>query len=116
MSFELRHTNKSLFPVRRDDPLHELFFTGEMMVNAGLADMHCIRNVGIAEAVISADCQESLGTRDDFASFCREPDFHGGTLPTSRAEYNPFQEDGSPSRRVGGPWAGLSWFIRGGFE
>src|SRR5882724_1941629 len=84
VSFELLHAGASLFAINRHDRSYELCLTGEMMMNAGLADMHGIRDVGIAEAVISTDCQESPGARDDFASFGGEFDFHGGRLPTSR--------------------------------
>jgi hypothetical protein len=77
MAFELSQPSAGLFSIHRHDSFHELSLTGEMMVNARLTDMHRIRDVGIAEAVIPADGQESLGTPDNFPSLIRELNIHG---------------------------------------
>jgi hypothetical protein len=76
LSFQLRQPSAGLLSIHRHDRFHELCLTGEMVVNAGFTDMHGVRDVGIAEAVIPPDGQESLGARDDFPGFVRELNVH----------------------------------------
>ncbi len=77
MAFELSQPSAGLLSIHRHHCFHELCFTGEMVVNAGLTDLHAIRDIGIAEAVVPPDGQESLGAGDDFPGFVRELNVHG---------------------------------------
>ena len=73
---ELGYADACFFAIHRYDCLYELGFAGEMMVDAGLADVHGSGDVGVTEAVIAPDCQKGLGAGDDFAGFVGEVEVH----------------------------------------
>jgi len=71
------HAGARSFAVADDDRAHQFGLAGEMMVDAGLADPHGFRDVGIAEAVVAAHGEQRLRAGDDLAGFRGEFHVHG---------------------------------------
>ncbi|KAG0738165.1 hypothetical protein G6F24_017682 [Rhizopus arrhizus] len=69
--------------VHFDHRAHQIRLAGEMVMDAGLADVDPRRHVGIAETVVAAGLQQRTGVGQDLQGLGRERLFHM-PQPTSR--------------------------------